>query len=83
MFIAGPVLAESSPTGMNYWLWLAPVVVAAVIVTWIALTRHASRKRIHRGEPDPGAARGPVHGGVVEGDPGQRKAGRPGSTDRG
>lgn len=82
MIHATNVLAEASPTGMNYWLWLAPVIVALALITYILLTRHASRKRIRHQEPDRTEHRGPVRGGVIEGDGGQRKASRPMSPDQ-
>ncbi|MFC9973700.1 hypothetical protein ACFVH6_22670 [Spirillospora sp. NPDC127200] len=69
------MLAEAAPTGTNYWLVLAPIVIAIAIVTWIAITRSAARKHVEKRPPDPDATghRGPVEGGIIEGDPGQRK----------
>ncbi len=69
------MLAEAAPTGANYWLILGPIIIAIVIITWIAITRSASRKRVDHKAPDPDAlsGRGPVDGGVIKGDPGQRK----------
>lgn len=68
------MLTAAIRLGEGYWLWLGPAIVAVALVVFVALTVHASRKRkfAPRDEhvfPDRGT---PVHGGIIEGDPGQR-----------
>ncbi|WP_026414800.1 hypothetical protein [Actinomadura oligospora] len=67
------MLAIGHHVGNNYWLVLGPIIIALAILTWLVLTRIAARRRARpertRGSmPD----RGPVQGGIIEGDPGQR-----------
>ncbi|WP_433332770.1 hypothetical protein [Spirillospora sp. CA-294931] len=57
----------------NYWLVVAPVIVALALVAWIAMTVRASRRRARPERTRGGVPhRGPVQGGIIEGDPGQR-----------
>jgi hypothetical protein len=69
------MLADTSPVGDNILLIVGPVVIALALVTWLVLTLHASRKRVRADRLRGGEThRGPVQGGVIEGDPGQRKS---------
>jgi hypothetical protein len=67
------MLAEASPLGNNALLIIGPIILALALVTWLVLTYYGRRKRPRidrmRGES---SHRGPVQGGVIEGDPGQR-----------
>jgi hypothetical protein len=69
------MLAETAPVGDNILLIVGPLVVALALVAWLGLTAYAARKRARtaaRRTPDTAEHRGPVRGGVIEGDPGQR-----------
>lgn len=69
------MLAEASPTGANILLIVGPIILALALITWLGLTLYAKQKRIRHPERLHGKAtkRGPVAGGIIEGDPGQRK----------
>ncbi|MFG2006644.1 hypothetical protein ACGFNU_46610 [Spirillospora sp. NPDC048911] len=72
------MLAEASPTGANILLIVGPIVLVLALVLALGLAIYAKRKRLRhpervQGEP---TKRGPVAGGIIEGDPGQRNAGR-------
>ncbi|MQY04409.1 hypothetical protein [Actinomadura macrotermitis] len=66
--------SSASPLGSDYWLVLAPVIIAVVLVAAILLTRRASRRGVPDKPPegDKGAHRGAVQGGVIQGSPSQR-----------
>ncbi|XVQ11716.1 hypothetical protein ACQP1W_03775 [Spirillospora sp. CA-255316] len=69
------MLADASPVGDNILLILGPLIVALALAGWLGLTAYAARRRARtaaRGTPDTAEHRGPVRGGVIEGDPGQR-----------
>jgi hypothetical protein len=61
--------------GEGYWLVLGPIVAALAIAAAVFLVIRASR-RSGEAKPDQDveteAGRGPVRGGIIEGDPGQR-----------
>jgi hypothetical protein len=70
-------------TGNSAWLWTVPVIFAVAIAIWIATMLWGDRRRnTHGNDMQPkrntGPAevkRGPVQGGVIEGDPAQRRPG--------
>ncbi|MFB4317425.1 hypothetical protein [Actinomadura sp. 21ATH] len=67
------MLADASPVGDNILLIIGPIVVAVALAVWLGLTVLASRRKVRPEKIRGGSAhRGPVQGGVIEGDPGQR-----------
>ncbi|RAY11343.1 hypothetical protein DPM19_30430 [Actinomadura craniellae] len=66
-------LAQPSPIGDNYWLFLGPLIVVLGLITWVfILMRVARRKPDYTHSRGEAAHRGVVSGGIIEGDPGQR-----------
>ncbi|HEX2315225.1 MAG TPA: hypothetical protein VHJ17_15890 [Thermomonospora sp.] len=57
--------------GDSYWHVLGPILVALALATWVTLTVRAARRRVKHPERIRGSSahRGPVQGGVLEGDP--------------
>jgi hypothetical protein len=65
----------TSPTHFSMWLFVAPIALVVILVLIFGLgIRGAARRR--KGSPTPPSTRGPVSGGTIEGDPGQRNLGR-------
>ncbi|TNY36759.1 hypothetical protein [Thermomonospora catenispora] len=62
--------------GAGYWLLLGPALVALALAVWLFLTVRAARRRVPHPERMHGDAphRGPIQGGTLQGDPGQRNA---------
>jgi hypothetical protein len=76
-------------TGGGSWLlWAAPALFLVMIAGWIGMMLWGDRRRNARGDiqPNPSTGpeqpkRGPVQGGIIEGDPVQRRPGRPEPRD--
>ncbi|MEU5876630.1 hypothetical protein [Spirillospora sp. NPDC047279] len=70
------MLADASPVGANALLIAGPIVLALALVGWLFLTWRGKRKMTRRPEHkrDRAAERGPVSGGMIEGDPAQRNS---------
>ncbi|ACY96255.1 MULTISPECIES: hypothetical protein [Thermomonospora] len=62
--------------GAGYWLLLGPALIALGLIIWLMLTLRAARHRPQHPEQLQGSTphRGPIQGGIMEGDPGQRNA---------
>lgn len=45
--VADPALANTSPTGAPYFVWIIPVLIIGALVTWVYVTRAASSRKLH------------------------------------
>jgi hypothetical protein len=65
----------ASPTHFDLWLFAAPITLLIVVIVVVGLLRRTSEKTRRESETAI-SRRGPVSGGIIEGDPGQRNPGR-------
>ncbi|NDU75448.1 hypothetical protein GWI34_22890 [Actinomadura sp. DSM 109109] len=45
--VADPVLANTSPTGARYFVWIIPFFIIGALVAWVYATRAASSRKLH------------------------------------